>query len=62
MTISEAKTLQPFVDSVVVKDTGKIMLVRLNKLRKAENKDEKDMALLKLDDGTWYTNDEVEKA
>ena len=61
MIVNEAKTLQPFVDSVVVKETGKVLLVRLNKLRKAEKKDEKDMVLLKLDDGTWYANDEVEK-
>ena len=57
MIVNEAKNLRPFVDSVVVKDTGKVLLVRLNKLRKAE----KDMVLLKLDDGTWYANDEVEK-
>lgn len=61
MTFNEAKSLQQFVDSVVVKATGKKMLVRLVRIHEAEKADNEDYVLLKLDDGTWYTHDEVEK-
>ena len=63
MTFDEAVyNILPQATKVKVKETGKVLLVRLKKLRKAEKKGEKDMMLLKLDDGTWYTNDEVEQA
>ena len=61
MTFEEAVyNILPQATKVRVKETGKVLLVRLKKLRKDEKKDEKDMILLKLDDGTWYTNEEVE--
>lgn len=56
MTCCEAITIIPYATKVRVKGTGEIFIVRLKHKR-----DEKTM-LLKLDDGTWYTNDEVEFA
>ena len=60
MTFNEVKNLRQFVDSVVVKATGEKLLVRLVRIHETERADKEDYVLLKLDDGTWYTNDEVE--
>ena len=54
MTCHEAITLIPFASKVRVKSTGNILIVRL------KHKNNDNSILLKLDDGTWYTNDEVE--
>ena len=62
MTFDEAKNLRQFVDFVVVKVTGKKLMVRLVHIREAEKNDKEDYVLLKLDDDTWYTHDEVEAA
>ena len=56
MTCRDAITIIPYATRVRVKETGRIFIVRLK-----HKSDEKTM-LLKLDDGTWYTNDEVEFA
>ena len=56
MTCHEAITIIPYATKVRVKETGRIFIVRL------KHKSDDNMMLLKLDDGTWYTNDEVELA
>ena len=54
MTCHEAIKIIPYTTKVRVKETGGIFIVRLK-----HERDDGTM-LLKLDDGIWYTNEEVE--
>ena len=54
MTCHEAITIIPYTTEVRVKETGRIYIVRL------KHKNNDNTMLLKLDDGIWYTNEEVE--
>ena len=62
MTIQKAKTVKPMVSRVRVIQTGKVMMVRLVQTSRCAKTNGIQHILLKLDDGTWYTNDEVELA
>ena len=62
MTIQKAKTLKPFVSKVKVIQTGKVLMVRLIQTSRCAKTNAVQNILLKLDDGTWYTNDEVTMA
>ena len=60
MTAQEAMRAKPYVTKVRVIRTGKVMTVRLIQTSRCAQTNIVQHVLLKLDDGTWYTNDEVE--
>lgn len=62
MTVQEAMRAKPYVTKVRVIRTGKVMVVRLMQTSRCAKTNMIKNILLKLDDGTWYTNDEVEFA